>query len=126
MITMEEAKEVIRKYPCIKYYDCTGWDFTADEFCITCDDEDVDKIHHVVVLYYFNAKLKDLNNGNRHYYNEFVINDKGKIEIRENFNINKRKIKTAKHLDEFLADFVYKFKLAKNQCKLAKINKDFQ
>lgn len=125
MITMDEAKEVIRKYPCLKYCDCTGWTFSADEFRITCHDDDIDNWNNTVAVYFFNVELKDLNNGNRHYFNEFVINAAGKIETRENFTINKRKIKTAKHLDEFLADFVYKFKQAKSQCKLAKMNKDF-
>jgi hypothetical protein len=125
MITMEEAISLVHKYPSIKYCDITGFSFCADEFVITCCDEDVDEENNVIACYYFNTELKDLNNGNRHYYNEFVINENCKIELKENKTINKRKIKTVNNLDEFLADFVSKLKVAKAQCKLSKIKKDF-
>lgn len=125
MITMDEAISLVNKYPSIKYCDITGFSFCSDRFLITCYDEDVDKDNNVIVCYYFNERLKDLNNGNRHYFNEFVINENCKIELKENKTINKRKIKTVNNLDEFLADFVSKLKVAKEQCKLSKMKKDF-
>ena len=124
MLTPYEAIEVVRKLPGCMYFDVDA--FSPNDptiFGITLHDPDLFSTASIIE-YQFDKTTNDLTQcHSRKIFNLFfVLHDK----IYSSFNPEDITINNKDDLEKFLLDIKYKLKLAKEELRKSRLEKDFE
>lgn len=124
MLTPSEAIEVVRKLSGFMYFDLDA--FSPNDptlFAITLHDPDF-YANATVIEYQFDKTTNDLTkNYSRKIFNLFFVQ---KDKIYSTFNPEDITINNKKDLEKFLLDVKYKLKLAKEELRQSRLEKDFE